>query len=102
MSEETTRKVQKKIESFDQSGGPDTEPMFINYAQASHAAGSAYLDVGIIPLDDILGGLESVSFHVSSRLVMSKETMTIMRDQISELLERLDGNGKITQDPAQS
>ena len=90
--------LQKKIVPFDHSE-PDTEPLFINYVQASYAAGSAYLDVGVIPLDEIIEPKEVYTFHVLTRLVMSKETLIAVKDQILELLERTDGNGEITKIP---
>ena len=78
-------KLRKKIVPFEE-GNPSEEPLFINYAQAAHAGGSFYLDVGIIPLDEILLSSDEATFLVLSRLVMSRETMIAMEDQIKRLL----------------
>jgi hypothetical protein len=94
VGEEPKMAIEKRIVPFDQSE-PDTEPLFINFVQASHAAGSAYLDVGIIPLDEILARKDGYTFHVLTRLVMSKETMVAMKDQIIELLEGMAGHDEI-------
>jgi hypothetical protein len=85
----------KRIVPFDESG-PAEEPLFINYALVSHAGGCAYIDVGIIPLDDILSKSTEASFLVLNRLVMSKETFTALRDQMSLLLSNADRQVDIT------
>ena len=92
--------LSKKIVPFEESS-PDSEPMFINYVQPSHAGGVAYLDVGIIPLDQILEHSIDATFLVLSRLVMSRETMIAMRDQITQLFESADAHVDITQNTPQ-
>ena len=83
--------LRKKIIPFEESG-PQTEPLFINYVHGAFVGGSGYLDVGVIPLEEFISpddhdaGL--AEFAVLTRLVMSKETMILMRDQINEVLAR--------------
>ena len=88
--------LRKKIVPFEQ-GGPDEEPLFINYVQVAHAGGSAYIDVGVIPLDEILSQSSEATFLVLSRLVMSRETMMGLRDQITQLLASQDRNVDLAQ-----
>jgi hypothetical protein len=78
-------RLKKQIVPFEE-GNPAQEPLFINYADVAHAGGSAYIDVGVIPLDEILGRSPDATFMVLTRLVMSLETLTGLRDQISLLL----------------
>ena len=79
-------RITKQIVPFEQSS-PVDEPLFINYAQVAHAGGSAYIDVGVIPLDDIVSQeSEEATFLVLNRLVMSRETLAGLPDQISSLL----------------
>ena len=94
MSEETTQgktgnrpkiKLRKQIVPFEESS-PAEEPLFINYVQVAQAGGSFYLDVGVIPLDEILSPSDEATFLVLNRLVMSKETMSGMANQIQDLL----------------
>jgi hypothetical protein len=96
MSEKTKqRKIEPQIElvkrfvPFEESG-PVEEPLFINYAQVAHASGCAYIDVGIIPLDDILSRGDQATFLVLNRLVMSRETLAALRDSIVALLSNED------------
>lgn len=77
--------LRKKIVQFDESS-PAEEPLFVNYVQVAHAAGSAYIDVGVISLDDMLQPSREATFLVLNRLVMSKETIAALGQQISELL----------------
>jgi hypothetical protein len=91
MSEETGQgKAQavvsrKQIVPFEE-GDPAQEPMFVNYAQVAYAGGSAYIDVGLIALDDILSASKDATFLVLTRLVMSKETLIALGQQITALL----------------
>src|SRR5437016_5614605 len=75
----------KQIVPFEQ-GDPAQEPLFINYAQVAYAGGSAYIDVGMIALDDILSSSKDATFMVLTRLVMSKETFAAIGQEITELL----------------
>jgi len=78
-------RVKKQIVAFEE-GNPAQEPLFINYADVAQAGGSAYIDVGVIPLEEILGSSPEATFMVLTRLVMSLETLTGLRDLISLLL----------------
>jgi hypothetical protein len=78
-------KLTKRIVPFDEST-PAEEPLFINYVQVAHAGGSAYIDVGVIALDDILSPSDEATFLVLSRIVMSKQTLSALGQQITALL----------------
>src|ERR1700677_3231815 len=81
--------LKKRIIPYEQSD-PQTEPLFINYVHGAFVGGSGYLDVGVIPLE----AFESpdankdgiAEFAVLTRLVMSKSTLILIRDQINDLL----------------
>jgi hypothetical protein len=90
-------KLVKRIVPFEDSS-PAEEPLFINYAQVAHAGGCAYIDVGVIPLDDILAKGAEATFLVLNRLVMSKETLAGLRDQITALLSNEDKDTPIALD----
>lgn len=62
----------------------------------SHAGGCAYIDVGVIPLDDILSKSSEATFLVLNRLVMSKETFIALRDQMTRLLSNEEQQVHIT------
>lgn len=89
MSEEVERREavisRKQIVPFEE-GNPAEEPLFVNYAQAAYAGGSAYIDVGVVALDDILSASKDSTFFVLTRLVMSKETLIALSEQINALL----------------
>ncbi len=86
------RTIKKRIIPLEFSD-PVTEPLFINYVHGIFVGGSAYLDVGVITLESF-DPSENASgvgdFAVLTRLVMSKETLMLMRDQIETLLEHGD------------
>ena len=81
--------LKKRIVPFDEAG-PATEPLFINHAHGAFVGGSAYLDVGVIPLEAFdpadINPDGIVEFAVLTRLVMSKATLIAIRDQINALL----------------
>ena len=89
-------KVVKKIVPFEQ-GSPDEEPLFVNCLQVAHGGGVAYIDVGVIPLDEILQQPQtSATFLVLTRLVMGMETLVGLRDQINQVLERQENRSNAT------
>jgi hypothetical protein len=85
MASQPTIRLRKQIVPFEESN-PAEEPLFINYSQVAQAGGSFYIDVGVIPLDDIISKAEEAPFLVLNRLVMSKETLSQMAKQIQEML----------------
>jgi hypothetical protein len=87
-------RLKKVIVPFEESS-PAQEPLFVNYAQVAQAGGSAYIDVGVIPLDELVQDSPEVTFLVLTRLVMSLETLTGLRDQISLLLENKPDGQKV-------
>lgn len=86
-------RLKKQIVPFEESS-PAQEPLFINYAQVAQAGGSVYIDVGVVPLDEILQSSSEATFMVLSRLVMSLETLNGLKDQISAILPKSE-NGEI-------
>jgi len=86
------RGFKKRIIPYEQSD-PATEPLFINYVHGAFVGRSAYLDVGLIPIDEFERAPDApepitVDFAVLTRLVMSKGTLILIRDQINDLLTR--------------
>jgi len=64
-------RVNKRIVPFEE-GSPDQEPLFVNCAQVAFAGGVAYIDVGVIPLDEIVLQPQTVTtFLVLTRLVIA-------------------------------
>ncbi len=79
----------KTIVPFEQEG-PVEEPLFINMCQVAFHDDVVYIDVGIIPLDEVLTGTTELTFDVLNRLVMGVPTLRNLRDQITGLLDRLE------------
>jgi len=79
--------IKTRIVPFEESD-PATEPLFINYAHVAFVAGSAYIDIGVVTLETIASSEEVAESAVLNRLVMSKETLLLFRDQINDLLGR--------------
>jgi hypothetical protein len=79
-------RLKKQIVAFEEAT-PEQEPLFINHAQVAQCGGSVYIDVGVIPLDELLQGSPEARFLVLTRLVMSTETLAGLRDQISAVLQ---------------
>src|SRR2546425_10979473 len=89
--------VRKQVPPYDQES-PVEEPLFINHCQVARHGADAYIDVGVIPLEDILSPEKpgEVRFIVLNRLVMSIPTLTGLRDQITSLLEQSGGGNATT------
>jgi hypothetical protein len=84
--------VTKELVDHDVAG-PDTSPLHVNHFQVSHGEGDWYVDVGTIPIDDMLKkGAESVRFLVTQRLVMSLPSIKKLRDQIADVLGKAEGS----------
>ena len=84
--------VRKEFVPFEQSSAIE-EPLFVNHFQVAQHGTDAYIDAGVIPLDDILSPEKSgeLRFIVLERLVMSIQNLRALRDQISSLLEKTEG-----------
>ncbi len=80
-----SRVVKKRIVPFEEET-PVQQPLFINYAQVARAGGSAYIDVGVIDVDEILSVSGPITFLVQSRLVMSIETLKGLGLQIAQIV----------------
>jgi hypothetical protein len=87
------REIKKRIVPYDEDN-PAVEPTFINYGHGVVVGGSYYLDVGVITLESFSQDNQSRigDFAVIHRLVMSRETMTIIQQQIANVLEHGDGS----------
>ena len=87
------RKIKKRIIPLE-SSDPATEPLFINFAHGSYVGGTAYVDIGVITSESFDPDTEGdeADFAVLTRLVMSKETLVIFRDQINDLLAHTEEN----------
>jgi hypothetical protein len=83
----------KTIVPFEQEG-PVEEPLFINMCQVAFHDEVVYIDVGIIPLDEVLNrtGVTELTFDVLNRLVMGVPTLKNLRDQITDLLKRVESH----------
>ncbi|MGO9263095.1 MAG: hypothetical protein ACLQU1_43475 [Bryobacteraceae bacterium] len=82
--------IKKRIIPYEHSD-PASEPLFVNYIHAAFVGGSAYLDVGVIPIEEFEESTKrekAVDFLVRTRLVMTKGTMRLLREQIDQLLNR--------------
>jgi hypothetical protein len=81
----------KTVVPFEQEG-PVEQPLFTNMCQVAFHDGVVYVDVGIVPLDEVLNRTEAteLTFDVLSRLVMSVPTLKNLRDQIVSLLDRVE------------
>lgn len=84
---EPQRRVKKRMIPLEFSD-PVTEPLFINYVHGAYVGGSAYLDIGVITLESFDPDFaeNEADFAVLTRLVMSRQTLVLMRDQINDLL----------------
>jgi hypothetical protein len=82
----------KRIVPFEEDN-PSIEPLFINCAQGAGLGDDFYLDVGVVTLESVNAKDKPVSvgeFAVISRLVMSRRTAILVRDQMNFLLARHD------------
>lgn len=89
--EHTPVRFKKTVVPFEQEG-PVEQPLFTNMCQVAFHDGVVYIDVGIVPLDEVLNRPEAteLTFDVLSRLVMSVPTLKNLRDQIVSLLDRVE------------
>lgn len=94
-------RLQKTIVPYDEAASPENEPLYVNHFQVSHHQSDVFVDVGIIPIDDILKATvgppkEEVTparFLVLSRLVMSVSSLVGLRNQINQILEKVEESG---------
>lgn len=91
------RRIKKRIIPLEFSD-PVTEPLFINFVHGAFVGGSAYLDIGVITLEsfDPDTAEDEADFAVLTRLVMSKETLLLLRDQVNNLLLNEEPSGAQT------
>ena len=99
MSVTRTMRLEKQIVPYDEGGTPENEPLFVNHFQISHHQTDVFVDVGVIPIDDVLKagmkpeGQATVRFLVLNRLIMSLSSLTVLRSQINEILEKAEATG---------
>lgn len=80
----------KIIVPFEQEG-PAEEPLFVNMCQVAFHDDIVYIDVGVVPIDEVLTkGKPDLSFLLLNRLVMGVPTLKNLQAQISSLLSRLE------------
>ena len=85
--------LKKEIVPFDQDG-PLEEPLFTNHCLVAYHGGIVYIDVGVLPLDEVVAGEQpgEVRFLVLNRLVMSVVAAKNLKEQLEELLTRVGGS----------
>ena len=86
----TQLEITKRIVPFDEDN-PSIEPLFINCAQGAFLGDDIYLDVGVITLESVdpkTNAKGTGEFAVISRLVMSRRTAILARDQLDFVLRR--------------
>ena len=91
MAARKTKLVQATVkkEFIARDGGtPENRPLYVNHFQVSRHEADWFLDVGVLPIDDILSRQPEIRFAVSQRLAMSLPTIKKLRDQISEVLKK--------------
>ncbi len=71
-----------------EGGTPEYRPLYVNHFQVSRHEADWFLDVGVLPIDDLLSRQPEIRFAVSQRLAMSLPTMKKLRDQITQVLEK--------------
>ena len=67
---------------------PEYRPLYVNHFQVSRHEADWFLDVRVLPIDDILSRQPEIRFAVSQRLAMTLPTMKKLRDQIAQVLEK--------------
>ncbi len=91
MAARKTKLVQATVkkEFIARDGGTsEYHPLYVNHFQVSRHEADWFLDVGVLPIDDILSRQPEIRFAVSQRLAMSLPTMKKLRDQITEVLDK--------------
>jgi len=82
------RSIKKRIVPFEEDN-PAIEPIFVNYSHGVAVGGAYYIDVGVITLESFSEeNKERVAdFAVIHRLVMTKEALLLLQEQIKNLLD---------------
>ena len=83
-------KVTKQMIPYE-SSTPENEPLFVNHFQVSNVGTDCYIDLGIVPLDDVLKqpAKGEARFLVLQRLVMGPQTLANLRGLIDEILTKM-------------
>jgi hypothetical protein len=96
--------LKKEIVPFEKET-PEEEPLFINHCQLAYHAGIVYIDIGIIPLDEVAFPMadtttnhpKEVRFLVLNRLAMSGFALINLKSQIDDLVARMEKSDAQTQ-----
>jgi len=79
-------RINKQLEG-DADNEIETRPTYINHVVVARTGTDVFLDIGVIPADDLLAFREKqeVRFIVLDRLVMGLETFMTLHDAVSHL-----------------
>ena len=79
-------KINKQLEG-DNDNEIETRPTYINHVHLVRTGSNVFMDIGVVPTDDLLGFREKqeVRFIVLDRLVMGLETFMALHDAVSQL-----------------
>jgi len=80
----------KELES-DTTNEIETRPTYINHVLLSRTGSDVFMDIGIVPLDDLLGFKEKQEMRliVLDRVVMGLETFMTLHDCVVQLYGQL-------------
>lgn len=74
---------------------PVARPLFINNVRVARSESDWYVDVGVVPIDQILDeAAEAADFLVLERMVMSLATIKKLAAQIEEVIGKADQQAK--------
>ena len=91
------RELTKRIVPFEEDT-PSIEPLFVNCVQGAFLGDDFYLDVGVVTLESVdvkSDPAKPGEFAVISRLVMSRRTAIMARDQLNFVLAREEKAGEV-------
>jgi len=85
-SDRVSVKINKQLEG-DTDSEIETRPTYINHVVLSRTGTDVFMDIGIVPADDLLAFKEkqAVRFIVLDRLVMGLETFMTIHDAVAQL-----------------
>ena len=68
---------------------PAERPIFVNNVRVTRSESDWYIDVGVVPFDQILDkNVETVDFLVAERLVMSLATIKKLATPIEDVIDK--------------
>jgi len=87
LSKKVPAKAQKIFVPFDVSD-PASEPLFVNHCEISRFGTDVFIDVGVIPAEDLRKSRE-VKFFVLERLAMSADSFATLFEKARKIFEDL-------------